>query len=233
MIAEIAVSLTLLAAAGLLIRSFVRLMNVPSGFNPEGVISMRVAAAGPKYKQKPQRIQFYEALGEGIGNLRGVTRQGAISALPLTPSVGWGGMEIEGYVPPANQPELQVDIRDATPDYFQTMEIPLLHGRFFSTTDTANSPPVALVDKKMAERFWQHGDAVGKRIRQGDEDPWITIAGVVGIVKEYGLDTDTRMVVYYPFFAVSPSARCSKWLVPAATWRARRTRSSTGPRDRS
>ena len=63
---------------------------------------MRVAASGPKYEQKPQRIQFYKALGEGVGNLRGVSRQGAISALPLTPSVGWGGMEIEGYVPPAN-----------------------------------------------------------------------------------------------------------------------------------
>ena len=64
-------------------------------------------------------------------NLPGVTGQGAVSVLPLTPSVGWGGMQIEGYVPPANQPELQVDKRIATPDYFRTMEIPLLQGRLF------------------------------------------------------------------------------------------------------
>jgi len=130
--------------------------------------------------------------------LPGVTKQGAISALPLTPSVGWGFMDIEGYVPPANQPELQVDMRLATLDYFRTMEIPLIRGRFFSGTDTDKSQPVVLVDQKMADRFWPQGDAVGKRIRPGDKSPWHTIVGVVGVVKEYGLDTDTRMVVYYP-----------------------------------
>jgi len=78
------------------------------------------------------------------------------------------------------------------------MEIPLIAGRFFSSMDTEKSPPVAIVDEKMAKRFWPKGDAVGKRIRRSDEDPWVTIAGVVGVVKEYGLDTDTRMVAYYP-----------------------------------
>ena len=103
--------------------------------------------------------------------LPGVSGHGAVSALPLTPSVGWGGMEIEGYVPPANQPELQVDVRSATPDYFRTMEIPLIRGRLFSPTDTDKSQPVVLIDQKMAERFWPKGDAVGKRIRQGEKSP--------------------------------------------------------------
>jgi|HubBroStandDraft_1064217.scaffolds.fasta_scaffold01002_6 predicted permease len=197
-IAELAVSLTLLAGAGLLIRSFARLISVPPGFNPDHVISMEVAVGGPKYKEDAQIAQFYQNLSERVRNLPGVTAQGAISSLPLTSAVGWGGMDIEGYVPPANQPELQVDKRGATPDYFRTMQIPLISGRVFSDSDTDKSQLVVLIDQKMADRFWPDGDAVGKRVRRNKDDSWKTIVGVVGVVKEYGLDTDTRMVVYFP-----------------------------------
>ncbi len=200
-IAELAVSLTLLAGAGLLIRSFVHLLSVPPGFNPEGIISMHVAAGGPKYKERPKRVQFYDDLAERVRSLPGVTGFGATSVLPLTPSIGWGGMQIEGYVPPKDAPELQVDKRSATPDYFRTMSIPLLQGRFFTPADTDKSQPVVLIDQKMADRFWPKGDAVGKRIRQGDKEPWQTIAGVVGVVKQYGLDIDTKMVTYFPYAA--------------------------------
>jgi predicted permease len=196
-IAELAVSLTLLAGAGLLIRSFARLISVPPGFNPDHVISMQVVG-GPKYKDDAQYAQFYQNLSDRVRNLPGVTAQGAISSLPLTSAVGWGGLDIEGYVPPANQPELQVDKRGATPDYFRTMQIPLISGRFFSDSDTDKSQQVVVVDQKLADRFWPHGDAVGKRVRHNEHDSWKTIAGVVGVVKEYGLDTDTRMVVYFP-----------------------------------
>jgi predicted permease len=195
-IAELAGSLTLLVGAGLLVRSFVRLLNVTPGFRPDHTISMQVAAYGPKYEQPAQRSQFWQELGSRVRSLPGVTAQGAISVLPLTPSVGWGEMQIEGYVPPPNQPELQVDQRTATPGYFTAMGIPLIQGRLFSSADTEKSQQVVLVDQKMADRFWPHGDAVGKRIRHNDKSPWFTVAGVVGVVKQYGLDTDTRMVVY-------------------------------------
>jgi len=197
-IAELAISLPLLIGAGLLVRSFVRLANVPPGFNPQGVVSMNVGAYGPQFKDPTTRIQFYQELGERISHLPGVTATGAISALPLTSAIGWGGMHIEGYVPPANEPELQVDVREATPPYFGAMQIPLVRGRTFAETDTSKMPPVAIIDQKMADRFWPHGDAIGKRIRQSDDSPWAMIVGVVGVVKEYGLDTDTRMVAYYP-----------------------------------
>ena len=127
-----------------------------------------------------------------------MTEHGAVSVIPMTPSMGWGGMQIEGYVPPKDAPELQVDKRSATPDYFRTMEIPLMAGRFFTTADTDKSQPVVLIDQKMAQRFWPAGDAIGKRIRQGDKETWLTIVGVVGVVKQYGLDIDTRMVTYFP-----------------------------------
>jgi predicted permease len=197
-IAELAISLPLLVGAGLLVRSFVRLANVPPGFNPQNVVSMDVGAYGPHFKDPDARVQFYQELAERIRHLPGVTATGAVSALPLTSAIGWGGMHIEGYVPPANEPELQVDQRASTPPYFNAMQIPLIRGRMFAETDTNKMPPVAIIDQKMADRFWPQGDAVGKRIRRSDDSPWITIVGVVGVVKEYGLDTDSRMVVYYP-----------------------------------
>ena len=198
-IAELAISLPLLVGAGLLVRSFVRLESVPPGFNPQGVVSMRVGVYGPEFKDATTRVQFYQQLSEKVGHLPGVSSTGAISALPLTSAVGWGGMHVEGYVPPANEPELQVDMRAATPTYFSTMQIPLIRGRMFATTDTSKMPPVAIIDQKMADRFWPHGDAIGKRIRQGDQSPWLTIVGVVGPVKQYGLDVNSRMVVYFPY----------------------------------
>jgi predicted permease len=182
----------------LLVRSFIRLANVPPGFNPEHVVSMNVGAYGARFKDSTARVQFYQELAERTRHLPGVTATGAISALPLTSAIGWGGMHIEGYVPPPNEPELQADQRSATPPYFSAMEIPLIHGRMFAETDTDKMPPVAIIDQKMADRFWPHGDAIGKRIRRSDDSPWTTIVGVVGVVKEYGLDTETRMVVYYP-----------------------------------
>jgi predicted permease len=197
-IAELAISLPLLVGAGLLVRSFVRLANVPPGFNPQHVVSMNVGAYGPQFKDPTTRVQFYQELAERIRHLPGVTATGAISALPLTSAIGWGGMHIEGYVPPPSEPELQVDARGATPPYFSAMQIPLLRGRMFAETDTSKMPPVAIIDQKMADRFWPGGDAIGKRIRPNENSPWVTIVGVVGVVKEYGLDTDTRMVVYWP-----------------------------------
>jgi predicted permease len=198
-IAELAISLPLLVAAGLLVRSFVRLAHVPPGFNPEHVVSMHVSAHGPRFKDSTARVQFYRDLDERTRRLPGVTATGAVSALPLTSAIGWGGMHIEGYVPPPNEPELQVDKRTATSPYFTAMEIPLIRGRMFADTDTDKVPPVAIIDQKMADRFWPQGDAIGKHIRRSNDSPWITIVGVVGVVKEYGLDTETRMVVYYPY----------------------------------
>jgi predicted permease len=197
-IAELALSMVLLIGAGLLIRSFARLASVPPGFNPDHVISMRSAEAGPKYQQDKARIQFYQQIGERISRLPGVQSQGAVSTLPLTASVSWGGILIEGYTPPPSEPELQVDMRVATNDYFRTMEIPLLQGRFFSDHDTSDVPKVILIDDKMAKRFWPHESAVGKRMRANVKDPWYTVVGVVGTVKQYGLDIDGRMVIYYP-----------------------------------
>jgi len=197
-VSELALSLMLLIGAGLLVRSFVRLQNVPPGFNPDHVLSARISFAGPKYRDRKLMGRIFEDLTARLTRIPGVTSAGAVSTLPFTSSVGWGGLQIEGYVPPPNEPELQVDKRAATTGYFRAMEIPLLKGRYFNEHDVHEAPPVAIIDDKMAQRFWPRDNPVGKRIRNGSNPPWVTIVGVVGTVKQYGLDQDLRMVVYSP-----------------------------------
>ncbi|MGH9823640.1 MAG: ABC transporter permease, partial [Blastocatellia bacterium] len=203
-VAEIAISLTLLVGAGLLIRSFLKLQNVKPGFDPDHVITMQVALSGPTFNGKEgqaRRVQFFDDLETRIKALQGVVGEGATSVLPLTEAVSWGGLEIEGYTPPPDKPELQVDFRDATRDYFQTMHIPLLEGRGFVDTDTPDKQQVVLIDEKLAanKQFWPGGDPIGKRVRNGPRSPWLIVVGVVGTVKQYGLDSDAqKMVVYAP-----------------------------------
>jgi predicted permease len=191
----------LLVGAGLLVRSFVRLQNVSPGFDPGGVISMRLGASARQFQNRDEAVAFYRPFGDAIATVPGVTMRGAVSSLPFTSSVGWGSINVEGWTPEPGQ-ELQVDQRGATPDYFRTMRIPLVKGRFFTDADLPrNAEPVAIIDEKFAQRFWPNGDAIGKHV-WGDPKSKVTIVGVVGTVKQYGLDIDGRVVVYRP----SPNA---------------------------
>jgi predicted permease len=194
-ISELALSLVLLIGAGLLIRSFVRLQSVDPGFTADNVLSMQVMVSDAKYKDPKIRAGFYREVETRIAHLPGVVAEGAVSALPLTGTVGWGGIQVEGYNPPPGQ-ELQVDVRDASVNYFQTMRIPLVSGRYFSDQDNLETPQVAIIDQKFAQRFWPHNDAVGKHLWFDPKKP-ITIVGVVGVVKQYGLDTDGKIATYF------------------------------------
>jgi predicted permease len=198
-VSELTLSLMLLIGAGLLIRSFVRLQSVPPGFTTDHVLTMEVAAAGKKYqddKNDKPIINFYNEVENGVAHLPGVVGEGLVSALPLTGEVGWGGIKVEGYTPPPGQ-ELQVDYRLASTDYFRTMEIPLRKGRFFTEDDTADKPQVVIIDEKFAQRFWPDGDGIGKHLWFNPKKP-ITIVGVVGVVKQYGLETDGKIATYFP-----------------------------------
>ncbi|HSC29165.1 MAG TPA: ABC transporter permease [Vicinamibacterales bacterium] len=196
-VSEVAISLMLLVGAGLLVRSFVRLQQVPPGFDPGGVISMRLGATARQFDNRDAAVAFYRDLSAKIAAVPGVTMRGAVTSLPFTASVGWGSINIEGWTPQPGQ-ELQVDRRAATADYFRTMGIPLVEGRFFSESDMPEAAePVAIVDESFARRFWPDGDAVGKHV-WNDPDRKLRIVGVVGTVKQYGLDVEGRIVVYQP-----------------------------------
>ncbi|MBS1855930.1 MAG: ABC transporter permease [Acidobacteria bacterium] len=195
-VSELALSLMLLIGAGLLIRSYARIQSVPPGFATDRILSMRVSATGPKYREEQAAARFYSVVGDRIAHLPGVISQGIVSTLPLTGAVGWGGIDVEGYTPQPGQ-ELQVDLRVASPDYFRTMEIPLRGGRYFSDHDTPGGMQVAIVDDRFARRFWPHDNPVGKHVWFDVKKP-ITIVGIVGTVKQYGLDDEGKIAVYFP-----------------------------------
>jgi predicted permease len=200
-IAEMALSLILLIGAGLLIRSFVRVEQVAPGFSPDHVLSMRITLAGPEYSDRSKRIAFYQQLRERLINLPGVESAGGASILPLSGSIGWGSITIEGYDAAAGQSAIQADFRIASEGYFETMKEPLVRGRFFSEQDTKDSPKVAIVDQKMATTYWPGMDPIGKRLKPGSAastSPWLTVVGVVANVKQYALDSDSRVAFYMP-----------------------------------
>jgi predicted permease len=196
-VAEVAISLMLLVGAGLLVRSFAQLQNVSPGFEPGGVVSMRVGGSARQFPDRDAFLAYYRDMNEQLAAVSGVEMRGAVSSLPFTSSVGWGSINVEGWTPEPGQ-ELQVDQRQATEDYFRTMRIPLVKGRFFSDADMPqNAEQVAIIDEKFAQRFWPNGDAIGKHI-WGDPKNKVRIVGVVGTVKQYGLDIDGRIVFYRP-----------------------------------
>jgi predicted permease len=196
-VAEVAISLMLMIAAGLLLKSFVRLQHVSPGFEAGGVISMRVGPTARSITNRSESLAWNASIADGLSTVPGVTMRGAVSALPFTSSVGWGSINVEGWTAAPGQ-ELQVDRRSATVDYFRAMKIPLRQGRFFESRDlSADAQQVCIVDEKFANRFWPNGGAIGKHV-WNDPKNQLTVVGVVGTVKQYGLDIDGRMVVYRP-----------------------------------
>jgi predicted permease len=200
-VAEVALSLMLLVGAGLLVRSFIRLQNVSPGFNPEGVVSLRLGGTARQFENRDAALAYWGNFAAQLAAVPGVTIRGAVTSLPFTSAVGWGSINVEGWTPQPGE-ELQVDRRAATSDYFRTMQIPLMAGRFFTDSDLPqNAELVAIIDEKFARRFWPNGDAIGKHV-WNDPQRKVRIVGVVGTVKQYGLDIDGRIVVYQP----SPNA---------------------------
>jgi predicted permease len=198
-VSELALSLVLLISAGLLIRSFMSVERVNPGFDPQNVLGMRLSVAGTSYKGDKREIFFRELL-DRVHRLPGVKSVGLTDNLPLSGGVGWGSISIEGYQPSTGQDMIQADARVASVDYFETMGIPLIKGRFFDAHDTEQSQKVIVIDENMARKYWPSADPIGGRIKFGspEADPWLTVVGVVGNVKQYDLESDSRVTMYLP-----------------------------------
>jgi len=198
-IAEIALSLVLLIGAGLLIRSFIRVLQVEPGFATRNLLTLRLTTTGTTYEDKERRLIFYQQLWERIRRVPGVEAAGGVSALPLTGGIGWGGITIEGYNPASGQSMIQADLRAASVGYFETMKIPLISGRFFTEQDTKESAQAVIVDENLARTYWPGTVPIGRRLKMGGANskaPWLTVIGVVGNVKHYALDADSRVALY-------------------------------------
>jgi putative ABC transport system permease protein len=211
-IGQVALSLTLLVGAGLLIRSFVKVLDVDPGFRPEGVLTMRVTLTGPQYAT-PERVRAFlrEAL-ERVRRLPGVEAAGAVSGLPLSGDESSGTITADTQSVPANQVSPDADLRAVVPGYFEAMGIELLRGRYFEARDDEEQgAPVAIVDERLAATLWPGQDPLGKRLKRGFVDSpraWMTIVGVVGHVRYRTLESPSRIQVYYPH-AHSPSTSLS------------------------
>ena len=199
-VAETALGVVVLIGTGLLLRSFVRLQNVPLGFQPENVLTLRVILRGPRYAALTQRTNFYRQAFERIRALPGVRAVAGISFLPLTLQGRTTGLTVEGR-PPAAPGELPfADFRAVSPGYFAAMGTPVLRGRDFSWNDSPGTPLDAVVSRTMARNFWPNAGAIGKRFKLGPadgKDPWITVVGVVADVRQLNLTTEPRPAMYF------------------------------------
>jgi predicted permease len=145
-------------------------------------------------------IEAFRRIWERLDALPGVVSSGGVSTLPLSGFQAWGPITIEGHVPPAGQDFINADQRIAGGRYFETMRIPLVAGRYFSEADQPGGPRSVIVDERLAGEYWPGQDPIGKRLRTGPVSSgstnWMTVVGVVGRVKQYGLDADGRIVIY-------------------------------------
>lgn len=199
---EIAMAVVLLTGAGLLIKSFVRLLEVNPGYATENMLIFNASLPQTKFAQPQQRIEFYNQIEQRLKSLPDVASVGIATRLPLFSPANNNittVVSIEGKPLPEGQ-RLETDFRRASKDYFRTMGIPLIKGRTFNDQDYApNQPLTAVVNEAMAARFWPGEDPTGKRLRAGpnsDQNPWITVVGIVGNVRHLGLDIEPRPEMY-------------------------------------
>jgi predicted permease len=200
-ISELALCIMLLIGAGLLIRSFVRLQSVSPGFNPNNVLTFELTMSGPRYNDPPVVVAVYHQLWNRLEGLPGVTASGAVTSLPLSQMFAWGPITVEGRVSPPGENFINADQRVVSGHYFEAMEIPLRSGRLFNKQDDVTSPKVVVIDEYMAQQLWPNRDPIGRRIHYGgvtEKYPWETVVGVVGRVKQYTLDSDSRIALYLP-----------------------------------
>lgn len=204
-VGQVGLALTLLVGAGLLVRSFQNLRSVDLGFDPEGVLSMRIQLPQARYPDASSRLAFFEPLEERLGAIPGVSSAGSVSALPLAGFDGDVSFQVEGAPPPEPGREPAVWLRRATPDYFETMGLELVSGRFFTAGDAAEASRVIIVNETL-ERDYFDGRAVGRRlnVNSPDEPVWREVVGVVRDIKNFGIRADSRNAMYLPF-AQAPS----------------------------
>jgi putative ABC transport system permease protein len=198
--AQFAFSLILLIGTGLLLKSFQRLEAVNPGFNPEQALTMSAALPRGKYDKPEQALQFYHNSIERLRTAPGIQAVGFATDLPFAGNSNEDGFIIEGQEPPdGNVTHTEQAVLQAiTPGVFQALGIPILRGRDFQETDTANSPMVAIIDEPLARHYWPNGDAIGKRIETTGDQQWMIIVGIVGGVNHFSLTEEKQPHIYSP-----------------------------------
>jgi predicted permease len=213
-VAEVALALVLLAAGGVLLRSFSRVLSVSPGFRTEGVVAMRVALppspiSNPTPAQQAAddlRIRrFWTEALQRLRSLPGADSSGAVRYLPMSGIGNDQLFDVEGLDVPLGRTPPDEELRVVVPGFFETLGVPLLRGRSLTIADDAKAPDVVVVNQAFAQKYWPGQDAVGRRMRLQNAPPgapntasWATVVGVVGDVHEFGLDADVKPIMYFP-----------------------------------
>jgi putative ABC transport system permease protein len=200
-VAEVAIGVVVLMAAGLMVRSFRAVDSVDPGFDTEGTVTIELALLRTKYLRSDQQRGFYQRLMPELRSRPEFEQVGLVTYLPLAPLDHRVTLEVEGREVAEGAPNPEVSLRMISPGYFQTMEIPLLLGEDFTDLDTGESRPVVIVDKGVAERLWPGEDPIGRRIRLTPDrvDDWRTVVGVVAGIKDRDLVGENDELIYVPF----------------------------------
>ena len=200
-VGEIAIALVLLAACGLLLRSFAKMLAVDLGFRPDHVLTASYSLPREQYRTQAAVDEFNHELIRRLQQLPGVKSTGLTDFLPASGSSSNTAFIAEGYVAPKGAGMNLATLVRVQGDYLQTMGVPLLSGRFFTPGDTADTQLVAIVNHKLAEHYWPGLDPVGKRLHLGMQEtktPWVTVVGEVADVKEASPDVRSKEQYYEP-----------------------------------
>ncbi len=197
-VGQVGLSMVLIIGAGLLIRSFVRLQATSAGFDPHGVLTMRIQLPPAKYRTPQQMVTFYNRAIEQAASVPGVQAAAISSALPVVP-MRLSPVLFEGQpeVPLPQRPI--VSIQAISPDYSAVLHVPLLRGRTFDEHDDAEGARVVMVNQTLARRFWPNQDPIGKKVWPGRQTAAALVVGVLGDVKNFGLAADSNPEVFLPF----------------------------------
>jgi putative ABC transport system permease protein len=193
---QLASSVVLALAAGLLIRSLVELNRIDLGFNPSNVLTAQLQVPATAYPQWADVVRFYRQTTERVAQIPGVQAVGAVRVLPLARTIGDWSIKIEGrpYVPEENP---NGDFQAVTPGYFEAMGLKLVRGRFLTDADREDTVPAAVINDTMAARYWPNEDAVGRQFMMGTDDkPWLTIVGIVATVRHNAVVEEPRNEMY-------------------------------------
>ena len=212
-VAEVALALVLLVGAALLIQSLQKLRGEYALKTPEQVLTLRTALPANRYQGHVQREAFYDAVLGRVRALPGVVSAGYTTSVPLAWKGGTSGFVVEGRAP---EPGLGYDAihRQVTAGYLESLGLPLKAGRYFAESDGPQGEPVAVINEAMARTYFSGGDALGKRFKVGDPDserPWVTVVGVVGDLRQMGIEAPAKPEFYLPYRQVN----YQPWFAPA------------------
>jgi putative ABC transport system permease protein len=196
-VCEVALAMVLLVGAGLLIRSFGRLLAVPEGFNPDHVLTMRLSLPQSRYQRGADRAAFVKQVLERTSSLPGVKSAAVSSRLPLLSGRSTRSMDIEGRTSDPGDPA--PDYLVVSPDYFRSMGIQIVRGRAFTDLDITGSPSVGIVSESAARYFWPNEDPIGKHTQVGAQLGWSPVVGVAADVHQHDLGSPPPFAIYIPY----------------------------------